>query len=227
MANLNKSSKLDYKKIPRSLTLNNNPKPSWVKEKPPRNPNEKRGRVRVHKDQKLTRRQELFVKELVSNDGQITLLEAAMKAGYSKSSAHIRAYELTNPHLSPHVVAAIKRERDLLDEKFGVTYARHIRDLQRIRDMALENGAYSAAVQAEFRRGMAQGDIYVNKSEIRRGSIDSMSKEEVVKAIEEIKRSYGEQTIDITPDEQEGSRTISATEVSHQEVEEELSPNKD
>jgi phage terminase small subunit len=198
MANLNKSSKLDYKKIPRSLTLNNNPKPSWVKEKPPRNPNEKRGRVRVHKDQKLTRRQELFVKELVSNDGQITLLEAAMKAGYSKSSAHIRAYELTNPHLSPHVVAAIKRERDLLDEKFGVTYARHIRDLQRIRDMALENGAYSAAVQAE-----------------------------VVKAIEEIKRSYGEQTIDITPDEQEGSRTISATEISHQEVEEELSPNKD
>jgi CRISPR/Cas system-associated exonuclease Cas4 (RecB family) len=129
--------------------------------------------------------------------------------------------------LSPHVVAAIKRERDLLDEKFGVTYARHIRDLQRIRDMALENGAYSAAVQAEFRRGMAQGDIYVNKSEIRHGSIDSMSKEEVVKAIEEIKRSYGEQTIDITPDEQEGSRTISATEISHQEVEEELSPNKD
>jgi 7-keto-8-aminopelargonate synthetase-like enzyme len=54
-----------------------------------------------------------------------------------------------------------------------------------------------------------------------------MSKEEVVKAIEEIKRSYGEQTIDITPDEQEGSRTISATEISHQEVEEELSPNKD
>jgi CRISPR/Cas system-associated exonuclease Cas4 (RecB family) len=93
--------------------------------------------------------------------------------------------------------------------------------------MALENGAYSAAVQAEFRRGMAQGDIYVNKSEIRHGSIDSMSKEEVVKAIEEIKRSYGEQTIDITPDEQEGSRTISATEVSHQEVEEELNPNKD
>ena len=222
---LNKSSDLNYKKIPRSLTLNNNPKPSWKKEKPPKNPNEKRGKARVHVNQRLTRKQELFVKELVSNDGQITLIEAAERAGYSKSSAHVRAYELTNPHVCPHVVSAIKRERDILDEKFGVNYARHIRDLQHIRDMALENGAYSAAVQAEYRRGMAQGDIYVNKSEIRHGSIDSMSKDAVVKAIEEIKRSYGEHTIDITPDREEGSGPLSATEVSDQEVEEELSSN--
>ena len=233
MANLNKSSKLDYKKIPRSLTLNNNPKPSWVKEKPPPNPNEKRGRVRVHKDQKLTRRQELFVKELVSNDGQITLLEAAMRAGYSKSSAHIRAYELTNPHLSPHVVAAIKRERDLLDEKFGVTYARHIRDLQQIRDLALQNGAYSAAVQAEYRRGQAQGDIYISKSEVRHGSIDSMSKEEVEKALKEIKEQYAPITIDVTPTEESNKqnrsqarkRILSADENRNQEDQEEPHPD--
>ena len=216
---LNKSSDLNFKKIPRSLVLNNNPKPSWRKEKPPKNPNEKRGKVRVHEGQKLTRKQELFVKELVSNDGQITLIEAAERAGYAKSSTHVRAYELTNPHVSPHVVAAIKRERDILDEKFGVNYSRHIKDLQRIRDIALENGAYSAAVQAEYRRGMAQGDIYVNKSEIRHGSIDSMSKDEVVKAIEEIKKSYGGQTIDITPDGEEGSGPLSTTEVGNKEVE--------
>ena len=173
----------------------------------------------MHEGQKLTRKQELFVKELVSNDGQITLIEAAERAGYAKSSTHVRAYELTNPHVSPHVVAAIKRERDILDEKFGVNYSRHIKDLQRIRDIALENGAYSAAVQAEYRRGMAQGDIYVNKSEIRHGSIDSMSKDEVVKAIEEIKKSYGEQTIDITPDGEEGSGPLSTTEVGNKEVE--------
>ena len=83
----------------------------------------------------------------------------------------------------------------------------------------MENGAYSAAVQAEYRRGMAQGDIYVNKSEIRHGSIDSMSKDEVVKAIEEIKKSYGEQTIDITPDGEEGSGPLSTTEVGNKEVE--------
>jgi len=81
-----------------------------------------------------------------------------------------------------------------------VTYQRHLRDLQVIRDMALQNGAYSAAVQAEYRRGQAQGDIYVSKSEIRHGSIDSMSKEDVLKALQEIKQQYAPVTIDVTPE---------------------------
>lgn len=171
------------------------PKNSLVK-------SETRGRKKATVDQPLTRKQELFVKELVSKDGQITLREAAINAGYAAGSAHSRAYELTNPHMSPHVVAAIQSYRRELDEKYGVTYQRHLRDLQTIRDMALENGAYSAAVQAEYRRGQAQGDIYVSKSEIRHGSIDSMSKEDVLKALEEIRNSYAPITIDVTPTEE-------------------------
>lgn len=166
---------------------------------------ETRGRKKITATQPLTRKQELFVKELVSKDGQITLREAAINAGYAAGSAHSRAYELTNPHMSPHVVAAIQAYRRELDEKYGVTYQRHMRDLQLIRDIALENGAYSAAVQAEYRRGQAQGDIYVSKSEIRHGSIDSMSKEDVLKALEEIKNSYAPVTIDITPEEKNTS----------------------
>jgi len=171
--------------------------PVAVKKKP--------GRPRATKAQPLTRRQELFVKELVSKDGQITMREAAINAGYPAGSAHTRAYELTNPHISPHVVAAIQAYRAELDEKFGVTYQRHLRDLQTIRDMALQNGAYSAAVQAEYRRGQAQGDIYVSKSEIRHGSIDSMSKDDVLKALEEIKNQYAPITIDVTPEGQSNS----------------------
>ena len=158
------------------------------------------GQPRATKNRPLTRKQELFVKELVSKDGQITMREAAINAGYPASSAHTRAYEMTNPHICPHVVAAIKAYRDELDEKFGINYRRHIRDLQTIRDAALENGAFSAAVQAEYRRGQAQGDIYVSKSEVRHGSIDSMSKDEVMKALQEIKQTYAPVTIDITPE---------------------------
>ena len=66
-------------------------------------PRERRGRPPAGVDQPLTRKQELFVKELVSKDGQITLREAAINAGYAVTSAHSRAYELTNPHISPHV----------------------------------------------------------------------------------------------------------------------------
>ena len=197
---------------------------------------ETRGRKKATAEQALTRKQELFVKELVSKDGQITLREAAINAGYAAGSAHSRAYELTNPHMSPHVVAAIKAYRRELDEKYGVTYQRHLRDLQTIRDMALENGAYSAAVQAEYRRGQAQGDIYVSKSEIRHGSIDSMSKEDVLKALEEIKNSYAPITIDVTPTEKDENtsnrnkargRLLQASERSRAEVEPEISADAD
>jgi hypothetical protein len=61
-------------------------------------------------------------------------------------------------------------------------------------------------VQAEYRRGQAQGDIYVNKSEIRHGSIDSMSKDEVLKALEDIKQSYAPVTINITPEENDNTQ---------------------
>ena len=154
---------------------------------------------RTGPDRKLTRRQEKFVKEMVSNDGLITLREAAIRSGYPSSSAHTRAFELTNVNICPHVVKEITRYREELDEMYAVGYKRHVRDMQRIRDLALDNGAYSAAVQAEYRRGQAQGDIYVSKSEIRTGSIDQMSREDVEKELERIREGF-EPIIDITPE---------------------------
>jgi len=148
-------------------------------------------------NRKLTRRQEKFVKELVSNDGLITMREAAIRAGYPAGSAHARAHELTNFNICPHVVNEIARYRDELDEMYAVGYKKHVRDLQKIRDVALENGAYSAAVQAEYRRGQAQGDIYVSKSEIRTGSIDQMTREDVEKELDRIRQAF--EPIDITP----------------------------
>ena len=121
---------------------------------------------------KLTRKQEKFFIELVANDGLITLREAAIRAGYPASSAHTRAYELTNKNLCPHVVAEIESYRADLDSKYAVNYKRHVRDLQTIRDVALANGAYSAAVQAAYRRGTAPGDIDGCTSEIRHGTVD-------------------------------------------------------
>ena len=141
-------------------------------------------------EKRLTRKQELFVKELVSKDGMITMREAATNAGFAEKSAHVRASELTNPRIYPHVVRAIKEYRAELDQKFGVNYQRHLKDLQVIRDLALENQAFSAAVMAEKNRGLASGNIYVNKSEIRHGTIESMSKDEVLSALKEIKDSY-------------------------------------
>jgi len=140
---------------------------------------------------KLTQKEWTFVQELVSGDGAVTMKECAIRAGYNPKSAKIWAWRLTNPEISPHVVAAVQEYRAELAAKYGTTFERHMRDMQTIRDAALAAGAYGAAVQAEYRRGQALGTIYIDRKEIRHGTIDQMSKEEVEKKLEEIKRLYG------------------------------------
>lgn len=145
------------------------------------------------KDQKrsLTSREWKFVQELVAGEGHVTPKEAALRAGYAVNVAVRVANTLTNPAKNPHVVAAIKEFRREVAEKYGTNYERHMRDLMIIRDKALEAGNYGAAVTAEYRRGQALGSIYVDRKEIRHGTIDSMSKDEVMRKLEEIKKIYG------------------------------------
>ena len=132
-----------------------------------------------------------FVTELVTGDGRVTLREAAIRAGYKPTSASVMAWKLTNPEINPHVVSAIQAYRAELNSKYNTSYERHMQDLQKIRDKALDAGAYAAAVQAEYRRGQALGTIYVDRKEIRHGTIDSMSKEEVQRKLDELRALYG------------------------------------
>ena len=153
--------------------------------------------VKPHKPKVLSAQEWKFVEEFCAGDGHVTLKEAALRAGYSEAWAKNRARELTDPEICPHIVAAIQVRRRELGEKYGTTFERHMRDLQVIRDQALAAGAYGAAVQAEFRRGQALGTIYIDRKEIRHGTIDSMSKEDVQRKLEEIKRLYGG-VVDVT-----------------------------
>jgi hypothetical protein len=158
-------------------------------------PNDKAYQKRVSK--RLTRKEELFVKALVSQDGEITNTEAAIQAGYAKGSAAVRASEMLNPYKFPHVVRALQTYRNELDRKFAVTYQRHIRRLDQLSRRAEESGAYSAAVMAEYRRGQAQG-IYVERKEILHGSIDTMNKDEILRRLKEIKND-GQSGSDLGP----------------------------
>ena len=177
----------------------------------------------------LTAREWAFVKEYVSGDGEVTMKEAAIRAGFSPKSASSIATRLTSPDKAPHVVAAIQEYRAELAEKYGTNFDRHMRDLQKIRDKALEAGAYGAAVTAEYRRGQALGTIYVDRKEIRVGTIDSMSKDEVRQKLEEMKKLYGappREVIDITPEEIEED-AYDAGEPTVQEIEGELAGEPD
>ena len=155
----------------------------------------KNGRPRKTEFTRLTKKQNDFVQMVTTMEGQLTLREIAQKAGYSSNGSHTRAYELLNPRLNPHVVAAVNRRRKELAEKYSVDYGRHIRDLQKLRDEAVANNAWSAAVMAARLRGQAAG-LYVSKSEIRHGSIDSMSKVEVEKALADLQKTMGGKIIE-------------------------------
>ena len=171
--------------------------------------------VKGHKMKVLRPQEWKFVEEFAAGDGHVTLKEAAIRAGYSEAWAKSRARELTDPDKNPHIVAAIQERRRELGEQYGTNFERHMRDLQLIRDQALQAGAYGAAVQAEYRRGQALGTIYIERKEIRHGTIDSMSKEEVMRKLEEIKKLYGHSdspVIDITPRQIEEAVDVTPTE---------------
>jgi phage terminase small subunit len=142
------------------------------------------------KRKKLLPREAKFVEIYASSDGAMTLKQAAIEAGFTEATAAKWGSELTNPDKNPHVVNAIHRRRLELNAKYGTTFERHMKDLQFIRDKAIEAGAWAAAVQAEYRRGQALGTIYIDRKEIRHGSIDSMSKEEVQKKLEALRKLY-------------------------------------
>ena len=61
--------------------------------------------------------------------------------------------------------------------------------LAKLRDVALQNGAYSAAVNAEKARGQV-GGLYVDRKEILVGRIESMNREDVVRRLQEIHNQY-------------------------------------
>jgi phage terminase small subunit len=138
----------------------------------------------------LKPREAKFVEIWASADGKITAKEAAIQSGFPEKSAHNVGHLMTHPEKSPHVVEAIRRRQAELHMKYGTTFERHMKDLLLLRDKAIEAGAWAAAIQAEYRRGQALGSIYIDRKEIRHGTIDSMSKEEVQRKLESLRKMY-------------------------------------
>ena len=147
----------------------------------------------------ITPKQEEFARIYVTED--VTQTEAAIKAGFSPKSAHAIASQLLNGVRYPHVIARIRELKMELARKYEVSFESHVTKLAQIRDEALQNNNYAAAVAAEKSRGQAAG-IYVDRKEIMHGKIDQMSREDVERELDRIRGSF-EPIIDITPEEVE------------------------
>ena len=133
----------------------------------------------------LTDKQRIFVQIYTENEGRLTPTECARQAGYKEDRANTTASELLNGKRFPKVVEAVIARRAEIEKTHEVKLNKHVQELARLRERALGEKSYSAAVNAERLRGQAAG-LYIDRKEIRTGSIDSMSREEVLKALGDI-----------------------------------------
>lgn len=148
----------------------------------------------------LTDKQRKFALELITNEGRKTATECAVEAGYEKDSAHVRASELQNPKKYPLVVQYIGELRAEFQKKYEITYENHIAELGKIRNKALDDGAWTAAVNAEVNRGKAAG-LYIEQKIIRTGKLDDLSEEDLDRRISEVLDQYSPILEDVKSEE--------------------------
>jgi len=167
---------------------------------------------------RLTVKQRMFVKIFTENEGRLTPTECARQAGYSEDSANVTASVLLNGRRYPHVVTAIVKRRAEIEKTHEVKLQKHVQELARLRERSLTEKSFSAAVNAERLRGQAAG-LYVDRKEIRTGTIDSMSREEVLKQLKELGldgkfKKEGNKTILSVEEKSDGEGIKDVTEIS-------------
>ena len=146
----------------------------------------------------LTERQIKFAELLVYNEGRMSPAECAMEAGY-KSRPRQAAIELRNPKVSPLVVQYIGELRAEVQEKYGITFEKHLQELSKLRDEATKKGAWSAAINAEVARGKA-GGLYIDQKLVMTGNLDNMTADELEDKMKRILNEH-DSLINITSEE--------------------------
>ena len=171
---VNINNKLD--KIKKQLTRNTSAIPSKKRDMSLKYPKGNDG---------LTEKQRVFVEIYTENEGRMTPTACARQAGYKAERANVTASELLNIKKFPRVTAAVMKRREEIATTHRVQMNKHVQELARLREKALGEKSYSAAVNAERLRGQAAG-LYIERREIRTGSIDDMSRDDVLKQLKEL-----------------------------------------
>ena len=138
---------------------------------------------------RLTDIQKRFSELYVYNEGRKTPYEAAVEAGYAQDSARVRASELRNPQRYPLVVQYIGELREEIQQKYEVTFEKHIKELARLREEALKKGSFSSAVNAEVARGKA-GGLYIEQKIIKTGKLEDLTEQELEARMKQIIKEY-------------------------------------
>ena len=141
----------------------------------------------------LTSMQKKFAQLMVFGDPDtgkaLSKSEAAKMAGYTEKRSYQSGYDLTNPRTYPAVVQYIEELEEEKLEKHKVTKLNHIAELNRIKELAIKKGNYSAAHNAERSRGQVEG-LYWNRTVGLTGKLEDMTKEELDREIKKTEEDY-------------------------------------
>jgi len=108
----------------------------------------------------LTPKQEAFAVSVASGKTQADAYRATYNAGNMKdTSIHVNASKLM---ADAKVAQRVVELRAPIAEKAQMTLESHLEDLQKLRNMAVKEKQYSAAITAEVNRGKASG-LYVEQ----------------------------------------------------------------
>ena len=152
----------------------------------------------------LTQKQRSFVDILVANWGKISKVDAARQAGYksAKEDGPVEtASRLTNPKLNPHVCRYLEKRLSQELQKYEKDKLRSYKKFEELQTNAATKGQFTAAINAEFRKGQMAG-FYVDKREVKHIGLEGMSREALEKRLSELEKKIGESKdiINVTPE---------------------------
>ena len=153
---------------------------------------------------RLNKKQQEFLNNYVHKD--MTQTASAREAGYSNPT--VDAVRLLR------IVAVQERldeMRSELESKFGVTVAKSVRDLQHIRDKALDLGKFGDAIRAEELRLKATG-LLVNKTHVKHENVDAMSREQILEKLGDFMKIAQSRMKDVTPDPDNSKKIVDNSE---------------
>ena len=124
----------------------------------------------------ITQKQEAFCQAIIAGITQTEAYRNSYSTANMKDST-IRE-EACILMTTQTIVKRLAELRAPAIKKAGMTLESHLEDLQRLRNMAVKDKQYAAAISAETSRGRAAG-FYVDKKEIRTGLIDGLDFEQL------------------------------------------------
>jgi len=129
----------------------------------------------------ITKRQRAFINLYLYEDK--TQTQCAHEAGFKHPGVY--ATRLLHGEEYAHVQEEIQKKQAKQQEKYEIRFEKTAKKLAQIRDAALAEGSFNAALGAEVARAKL-GGLMVDRKEVKYGRVDQMDRTEVERRLKQL-----------------------------------------